>query len=61
MFLDYSFEALTREGVLISVSVRFWRAAKKLQAADLGLVINTILIGLFWRLDERINSTETHE
>jgi hypothetical protein len=30
-------DALTREGVLISVSVRFWRAAKKLQAADLGL------------------------
>ncbi len=30
-------EALTLEGVLISVSVRFWRAAKKLQAADLGL------------------------
>ena len=30
-------EALTREGVLISVSCRYWRAAKKLQAADLGL------------------------
>jgi hypothetical protein len=29
--------ALTREGVLINVSVRFWRAAKKLQAADIGL------------------------
>ena len=30
-------DALTREGVLISVSCRYWRAAKKLQAADLGL------------------------
>ena len=30
-------DVLTREGVLISVSVRFWRAAKKLQAQDLGL------------------------
>ena len=28
---------LTREGVLISVSVRFWRAHKKLAAEDLGL------------------------
>ena len=30
-------DVLTREGVLLSVSVRYWRAAKKLQAADLGL------------------------
>jgi ElaB/YqjD/DUF883 family membrane-anchored ribosome-binding protein len=30
-------DMLTREGVLITVSVRFWRAAKKLQAQDLGL------------------------
>jgi len=30
-------DVLTREGVLINVSVRFWRAAKKLQAQDLGL------------------------
>ena len=30
-------DVLTREGVLISVSVRYWRAAKKLQADDLGL------------------------
>jgi len=28
---------LTREGVLINVSVRYWRAAKKLQPQDLGL------------------------
>jgi hypothetical protein len=28
---------LTREGVLLNVSVRFWRGCKKLQAADLGL------------------------
>jgi hypothetical protein len=30
-------DVLTREGVLLDVSVRFWRAAKKLQAQDLGL------------------------
>ena len=30
-------DVLTREGVLLSVSVRYWRAAKKLQAQDLGL------------------------
>ena len=28
---------LTREGVLINVSVRFWRGCKKLRAEDLGL------------------------
>ena len=28
---------LTREGVLINVSVRYWRAAKRLKAEDLGL------------------------
>jgi hypothetical protein len=30
-------KALTREGVLVNVSVRFWRAHKKLRAQDLGL------------------------
>ena len=30
-------DVLTREGVLINVSVRYWRAAKKLNAEDLGL------------------------
>lgn len=30
-------DALTREGVLINVSVRYWRATKKLIAEDLGL------------------------
>ena len=30
-------EALTREGVLLNVSVRYWRATKKLNAEDLGL------------------------
>ena len=30
-------EALTREGVLIDVSVRYWRAAKNLRPEDLGL------------------------
>src|SRR4051794_26273790 len=28
---------LTREGVLIKVSVRYWRGCKKLKAEDLGL------------------------
>ena len=28
---------LTREGVLIKVSVRYWRGCKKLNAEDLGL------------------------
>ena len=30
-------DALTREGVLINVSVRYWRATRKLNAEDLGL------------------------
>jgi len=30
-------DALTREGVLINVSIRYWRATKKLRAEDLGL------------------------
>ena len=30
-------DAISREGVLANVSVRYWRAAKKLEAADLGL------------------------
>jgi len=30
-------DVLTREGVLITVSVRYWRAAKRLKAEDLGL------------------------
>ena len=34
---NHLLEVLTREGVLLNVSVRFWRAAKKLQASDLGL------------------------
>ncbi len=35
-------DVLTREGVLLNVSVRFWRAHKKLQAADLGLDPNDV-------------------
>ena len=35
-------EALTREGVLINVSVRYWRGTKKLKAEDLGLDPNTV-------------------
>ena len=30
-------DVLTREGVLINVSVRYWRATKKLKPEDLGL------------------------
>ena len=30
-------DAISREGVLASVSIRYWRAAKKLEAGDLGL------------------------
>src|SRR2546425_9909362 len=30
-------DVLTREGVLINVSVRHWRATRKLKAEDLGL------------------------
>ena len=30
-------DAISREGTLVSVSIRYWRAAKKLEAADLGL------------------------
>ena len=42
-------DALTREGVLINVSVRYWRATKKLNAEDLGLdpeSVETRLISL---------------
>ena len=42
-------EALTREGVLINVSVRYWRATKKLNAEDIGLdpeSVETRLISL---------------
>ncbi len=34
---DQLLDALTREGVLINVSVRYWRATKKLTPEDLGL------------------------
>jgi len=30
-------DVLTREGVLLNVSVRFWRGCKKLKAEDIGL------------------------
>ena len=30
-------DVLTREGVLINVSVRYWRGCKKLKAEDIGL------------------------
>jgi hypothetical protein len=42
-------DALTREGVLINVSVKYWRATKKLTAEDLGLDpenVETSLISL---------------
>jgi len=34
---NHLLDVLTREGVLVNVSIRFWRAQKKLQAEDLGL------------------------
>jgi len=34
---NHLLEALTREGVLINVSVRYWRATRKLKPEDLGL------------------------
>lgn len=34
---NHLLDALTREGVLINVSVRYWRATRKLNAEDLGL------------------------
>lgn len=37
MSQDHLLEVLTRKGVLVSVSVRYWRAAKKLKPEDLGL------------------------
>lgn len=42
-------DTLTREGVLINISVRYWRATKKLTAEDLGLdpeSVETRLISL---------------
>jgi hypothetical protein len=30
-------DVLTREGVLLNVSIRFWRGCKKLKAEDIGL------------------------
>ena len=39
---DHILNVLSREGVLIDVSVRFWRAAKKLRATDLGLDPDTV-------------------
>lgn len=35
-------KVLTREGVLLSVSVRFWRGCKKLRAEDIGLNPGTV-------------------
>jgi len=34
---DSLLQVLTREGVLITASVRYWRAHKKLKAEDIGL------------------------
>ena len=34
---NHLLDVLTREGVLINASIRYWRAAKKLKAEDLGL------------------------
>src|SRR5947209_3583886 len=35
-------KVLTREGVLLSVSVRYWRGCKKLKAEDIGLSANKV-------------------
>lgn len=35
--MDQLLQALTRNGVLLSVSVRYWRGCKKLKAEDIGL------------------------
>jgi hypothetical protein len=35
-------ELVGKEGVLLNVSVRYWRAARKLQAADIGLAAENI-------------------
>ena len=46
---NHLLDMLTREGVLIDVSVRYWRATKKLNAEDLGLdpeSVETRLISL---------------
>ena len=40
-------DAISREGVLASVSIRYWRAAKKLEAEDLGLDERQIADRLF--------------
>ena len=37
---NHLLEVLTREGVLINVSVRYWRASKKLRPEDLGLKLD---------------------
>jgi hypothetical protein len=39
---DNLLHVLTREGVLINVSVRFWRGTKKLKAEDIGLNTNQV-------------------
>lgn len=39
---NHLLDVLTREGVLINVSVRYWRATKKLNAEDLGLNPNNV-------------------
>jgi len=44
---NHLLEVLTRKGVLISVSVRYWRATKKLTAEDLGLDPDSVEKRLF--------------
>ena len=40
-------DVLTREGVLVAVNVRYWRARKKLDAQDVGLDPDDVRRGLF--------------
>ena len=44
---NHLLDALAREGVLLSVSVRFWRAAKKLKAEDWSFLKGVLAI-LLW-------------
>src|SRR5688572_17551365 len=39
---NHLLHALTREGVLINVSIRYWRGCKKLKPEDIGLSSNDV-------------------
>lgn len=54
-------DALTREGVLIDVTVRYWRATKKLNAEDLGLDPDNVTERLISLGHKRLLPRETLE